>query len=148
MDSIDRELVNIIQTDFPIHQYPYKILGERLSISEDSVLDRINSLVKAGIIRRIGASFNTKRLGHISVLVAVKVVEDKLEEVAAVISSLPEVTHNYGRNYEYNLWFTLVCESKERTDLIIEDIKNLTGVIDIHKLPAERMFKVKVDFHF
>ncbi len=148
MDDIDRELLNIVQADFPICQSPYDVLGERLGITGDEVFHRINLLSEAGIVRRIGASFDTRRLGHVSILVAAKVPADRLNEVAAIVTSFPEVTHNYGRDFEYNLWFTLVCQGTEQIEAVINSIKQKTEITDIHKLPAELMFKIKVDFEF
>lgn len=148
LDDIDRSLLNIIQTDFPIDARPYDVLGKRLDITADEALRRVRALKDSGIIRKIGPSFNTGRLGHASILVAAKVPVDQLEKVAAMISSFSEVTHNYGRDFEYNLWFTLVCRDKEQIGAVIDSIKSRTGISDMHLLPAERMFKIKVDFEF
>lgn len=148
MDDIDRQLLNIIQNDYPITSNPYYVLADRLGITGMEVQDRIKLLINAGIIRKIGAAFNTRKIGHVSVLVAAKVPEDTLGEVAAVVSSFPEVTHNYERDFEYNLWFTLVCENDEYIDSVIDMIKSRTGITDIHELPAEQMFKLKVDLEF
>ena len=148
MDEIDRRLLNVIQTYFPINARPYDVLGDRLGITGDEALKRVQALADAGIIRRIGPSFDIRRLGHVSTLIAAKVPPDRLEEVAAVISSFPEVTHNYGRDFEYNLWFTLVCERPEQIDAVIDRIRSKTGISDIHTLPSVRTFKIKVDFQF
>lgn len=148
LDDIDRELLNIIQADFPICRSPYDVLGERVGITGDEVLQRMNVLSDAGIIRRIGASFDSRRLGHASILVAARVPADRLNEVAAIVSSFPEVTHNYGRDFEYNLWFTLVCNEVDQINTVIDNIRCKTGITDIHSLPAEKMFKIKVDFKF
>lgn len=148
MDYLDRQLLNIIQVDFPIESRPYRILGERLGISESEALERVRRLFETGIIRKIGPSFDTRRLGHVSTLVAARVPEQRLDEVAHVISSYPQVTHNYGRDSEYNLWFTLVCQDANEMNGILESIKSRTGISEMHMLPAERMFKVKVEFEF
>ncbi len=148
MDDIDRRLLNTIQSDFPINERPYDVLGERLGMSPDEALSRVRALVDAGIIRKLGPSFDTRRLGHVSALVAAKVRPDRLQEAARIVSEYPEVTHNYGRDFEYNLWFTLVCESDGRLDALIEEIKSKAGILSIHKLPAQRVFKIKVDFEF
>jgi len=148
LDDIDRRLLNTIQSDFPINERPYDVLGERLGMSPDEALSRVRALVDAGIIRKLGASFDTRRLEHVSALVAAKVRPDRLEEAARIVSEYPEVTHNYGRDFEYNLWFTLVCESDGRLDALIEEIESKAGILSIHKLPAQRLFKIKVDFEF
>ena len=148
MDDLDRRLLNIIQTDFPIARRPYRVLSERLGITEVEALDGVRRLTESGVIRKIGPSFNTRKLGHASTLVAARVPAERLDEVAGIVSSFPEVTHNYGRDSEYNLWFTLVCRNAEQIERTLEEIKSSTGISDIHALPAERVFKIRVNFEF
>lgn len=148
MDDLDRRLLNIIQTDFPIAEEPYEILGEQLGIPPTEALERVRALKESGVIRKLGASFDTRKLGHISMLVAAKVELEHLQSVADEVSRFPEVTHNYGRDFEYNLWFTLICHSRNRIEQILETVKSLPGVLDIQQLPSERVFKIKVDFEF
>ncbi len=148
MDDTDRRLLNIIQAGFPIRAHPYDAIGEQLGISADGALRRVRKLAESGVIRRIGASFDTRKLGHVDNLVAAKVQAEQLEKQAALVSSFPEVTHNYAREGAYNLWFTLVCESLERIEEVLESIKSGTGISEMFTLPAERMFKIKVDFQF
>jgi len=148
MDSIDRRLLNIIQEDFPLSRKPFDAIGEMLGITGEEALKRTQSLAETGIIRRIGAIFDSKRLGYVSTLAAAKVPEDKIRKTVEVINSYPEVTHNYERDFEYNLWFTIICESSERMENIIEEIKAKTGISDMRSLPAERTFKIKVEFEF
>jgi DNA-binding Lrp family transcriptional regulator len=148
MDDLDRQLLNILQTEFPVTRYPYRILGEQLGISEDEVLARTRNLVDSGVIRKIGASFSAGKLGYLSALVAAKVPEDRLEEVAGIVGAYPQVTHNYARDFEHNLWFTLICRDDREMEGILAGIRSSTGITDFHALPAERTFKIKVDFEF
>jgi DNA-binding Lrp family transcriptional regulator len=148
MDQTDRQLLNIAQSDFPVSPRPYEALGERLGISEEEALRRVRALVESGVIRRIGPSFDSSKLGHVSTLVAATVPKERLEEVAGIVSSFPEVTHNYGREFDYNLWFTLICESESRLQTVLEEIKSRTAISDMRSLPAERTFKIRVEFEF
>jgi DNA-binding Lrp family transcriptional regulator len=148
MDNTDKQLLNIIQTGFPVTSKPYEALGKKIGISSSEALSRTRELVECGIIRKIGASFDTRKLDHVSALVAAKAPAERIEEVVRIISSFEEVTHSYERDHEYNLWFTLVCENGERLDAVLDEIANKTGIKDIHELPAERTFKIKVDFEF
>jgi DNA-binding Lrp family transcriptional regulator len=146
MDEIDKNLLNAIQCDFPIVHRPYAVLGERFGLTEEETLTRVRGLVESGVIRRIGPSFDSRKLGYVSMLVAAKVPPDQLEDVARIVSSYPQVTHNYSRDHEYNLWFTLVCEGTDKLNRLLEEIKRSTGVRDMVCLPAKRVFKIKVDF--
>jgi len=148
VDDLDRRLLEIVQGDFPIAERPYRVLGECLGISERNALDRVRALANSGIIREIGPSFDARRLEHVTTLVAAKVPADRLDEAANSISAFAQVTHNYGRDHEYNLWFTLVCRDAEELERTLEEIKTKTGISDIHELPAERTFKLRVNLGF
>jgi siroheme decarboxylase len=146
LTATDRELLNIIQTGFPVTSRPYAAVGELLGISENEVIDRIAALKASGVIRRIGGIFDSARLGFSSTLVAVKVAEDALEEVADRISAHPGVTHNYQREHEFNLWFTLVTASQAQMDEFLSETALLPGVHKLRNLPALRLFKIGVNF--
>ncbi|SMB92249.1 transcriptional regulator, AsnC family [Desulfonispora thiosulfatigenes DSM 11270] len=146
MDSIDKKLLVMIQDKFPISQRPYMEIGEKLSISENEVIERIKVMKESGLIRRMGGVFDSRKLGYKSTLCAMEVSEEKLPEVIEIVNSYIGVTHNYIRRHEYNLWFTLITPSKEHLDKVVNEITEKTG-IKVNNLPAERLFKIKVNFH-
>ena len=146
MDSVDRTLLNEIQSNFPIVSRPYHELGKRLGLSEDNVIERINRLKDIGIIRRIGGNFNSRDLNFVSTLCAAKVPEDRINSFVDEVNRYPGVTHNYLRNDEYNIWFTFIAENMDYISKALKDIADKTGVHDILNLPAEKKFKIKVDF--
>ncbi len=147
MDGIDRRILDLIQKDFPISQRPFRAIGEQLGIGEEEVLERIRSLKERGVIRRIGATFEPKRLGYTSTLCAAKVPPEKVEEFVAVVNAYPGVTHNYERDHEYNIWFTFIGRSSEEIEERIAEIEERTGVRGIKNLPTLRRFKIDVTFH-
>jgi DNA-binding Lrp family transcriptional regulator len=146
MDSIDKKLLNRIQSNFPVAPRPFQVLGEELGLSEAEVIQRIQSLKERKIIRRLGGVFDSKKLGYHSTLVAMRVPPEKIEETARIVSSYNGVTHNYEREDKFNLWFTLIAESKEKIEEIIAEIRQKTGISDILNLPAIRLYKIKVNF--
>lgn len=146
MDDTDRKLLNEIQSDFPITQRPYKDLGVRVNCSEEETLERVRRLKEEGIIRRIGGNFDSKRLGFATTLCAGKVADDKINRFVEVVNQYPEVTHNYLRDYPYNIWFTFVARDSDMVQRYIEEIKEQTGVREILDLPAVKVFKIRVDF--
>ncbi len=148
MDETDKKILNSIQNDFPISRTPYKELANTTGITQKELIKRIKELKEKKIIREIGPVFSSKDLGYKSTLVTMKVPVEKLTETVEIINSYYQVTHNYGRYHEYNLWFTLICQSNEEINRIIEEIKSRTGINDIYNLPAEKMFKIKVSFDF
>ncbi|MBM3236062.1 Lrp/AsnC family transcriptional regulator [Candidatus Poribacteria bacterium] len=146
MDIVDKQLLNLIQTNFPIISEPYKKIGLELGISEAEVIQRLTALKTNGIIRRIGATFDSKKLGYQSTLCAMKVPKERLDEVAKLVNSYHGVTHNYLRNHDYNMWFTLITESEKEQNDILREIQEKSGIADLMNLPAVRFFKVRVDF--
>jgi len=148
MDTIDKKLLNLMQSEIPIDKRPFKILGEKLLITENEVLKRVNKLKNEGTIRRIGGIFNSRKIGYVSTLCAAKVPENKIEEVASCINSYNEVTHNYIREDEYNMWFTIITHSEKSLNSILEEIKNKADLDEIISLPSVKLFKVKVALNF
>ncbi|MCD6364504.1 MAG: radical SAM protein [Planctomycetes bacterium] len=146
LDGPDRDILAIIQTDFPVARRPYGVLADRLGAVTAEVIKRISRMRNTGVIRRIGAVFDSASLGYVSTLVAARIPPERLSEVAAAVSELPEVTHNYRRDHAHNLWFTLTARSNERIEAVIAELKRLTGITDFHSLPASAVYKIRVDF--
>jgi len=146
LDDLDRAILNEIQSHFPIDSRPYAEVGRRVGASEAEVLARVASMAEAGIIRRLGANFTSRKLGYTSTLVAARVAPESLEHFVEVVNRYPGVTHNYLRRHRYNVWFTLIAESEERLNRILEEISREAEVMEILSLPAQEIFKIKVDF--
>jgi DNA-binding Lrp family transcriptional regulator len=146
MDAIDKKILNIIQTRFPLEPEPYKVVGEQIGLSEDEVLARVKILKKKGIIRRIGAVFDLGELGFASTLCAAKVPEEKIKEFVETVNSYPGVTHNYRRNHEYNIWFTFIAPTMDDIEKALKEISDKTGITDILNMPAKRKFKIDASF--
>ena len=146
LDDLDRAILNEIQSNFPIESRPYAKVGSRVGASEAEVLARVMAMVEAGVIRRLGANFTSRKLGYTSTLCAARVPEDKLDQFVCVVNRYPGVTHNYLRRHHYNVWFTLIADSEARLDHILAEISQAAGVPEILSLPAHEVFKIKVDF--
>ncbi|MBI5681879.1 MAG: Lrp/AsnC family transcriptional regulator [Deltaproteobacteria bacterium] len=146
MDTVDKKILNIIQTKFPITQKPYAVIGNEVGISEKETIDRIANLKKEGIIRRIGATFDPRKLGFTSSLCAAKVPQEKIKEFVKIVNSYPGITHNYERDHQYNIWFTFIAEGVEDIEKSLKEISAKTGITNIRNLPTVRFFKIRVDF--
>jgi DNA-binding Lrp family transcriptional regulator len=146
MDDIDKKILNIIQNDFPIVAEPFRIVGKRLGLSDDEVLARVKKLKADGIIRRIGAVFDLRKLGYASTLCAAQVPDDKLEKFVEVVNSYTGVTHNYRRQHDYNIWFTFIAPTMEDIEKALREITEKTCVAGILNMPAKRMFKINASF--
>jgi DNA-binding Lrp family transcriptional regulator len=145
LDDLDKAILNEIQSHFPIVSRPYAEMGKRVGAPEEEVLTRVQALVDAGIIRRIGANFPSRKLGYTSTLCAASVPPEEVERFAETVNHYPGVTHNYLRRHRFNVWFTLIAESTARLEEILGEISRVTG-IQVLSLPAQEIFKIKVDF--
>ena len=145
---LERRILDRIQSDFPLCSDPYTELAADANCTVAEARETVITLRETGIIRRIGGSFVADKLGYVSTLVAASVEPSVLEEIAAVVSSYPEVTHNYERHNRYNLWFTITACSRERMEHIAEELRTRSGVHALHLLPVIKTFKIKVNFNF
>lgn len=148
MDRIDRAILNEIQSHFPLKARPYREVAERLGLAEKEVILRVERMAQGGIIRRIGANFNSRKLGFFSTLCAARVPAEKMPRFVEAVNRYVGVTHNYEREGDYNIWFTFIAESQEIIESALKEIKRRTGVRDLISLPAEKIFKIQVDFEF
>jgi siroheme decarboxylase len=143
MDEIDKKL---LQKEFPLEERPFLIIAQRCGISEEEALSRIQKMKDEGIIRRIGAVFDGTKLGRVSTLCAARVPEDKLENFINIVNANKGVTHNYQRDHEYNIWFTVSATTAEELEAFLADVKENTGVTDIQDMRAVRTFKINASF--
>lgn len=147
LDNIDKNLLNIIQAEFPLTREPFAVLGLCLNTSGDEVIRRIERLKAKGVIRFIGPIFNPVRLGYRTTLVATKIPAELLDEAGRTISKNPMVSHCYERDHDFNLWFTLAMP--ENNDMWGE-VNNLGSSINAKatlNLPAVKTFKIGAYFN-
>lgn len=145
LDAIDRRLLNLLQSDFPLVTRPFVALGERLGISEEEVLSRARALRQSGVLRHLSAIFDVYRVGYRSTLVAFSVPQERLEEAAAVVSAHPGVSHNYGREHDYNLWFVLAVPRSRDLEAEVAELARRAGARKHHILPALKLYKIDVE---
>ena len=131
---------------FPIHPRPFKVLGEKLGLTEDDLIARIREMKEAMLIRRIGGNFSPDRLGYHSTLCAAQVPEDKVDLFTRTVNAFPGVTHNYRRDHKFNIWFTFIASSRQIIRENLEAIARETGVSTILNLPATHVFKISANF--
>jgi DNA-binding Lrp family transcriptional regulator len=144
IDTVDKQLLNEIQWVFPLTDRPYLEISKRYNISENDVMQRTSHLKEIGLIRQINAIFDTRRLGYKSALVAFAVKPDKLNHVAEEVNKHQGVSHNYERNHEFNMWFTLAVPPYADIKMDLERMASIDGVIKYRVLPTLKLYKIGV----
>lgn len=143
---LDRRLLNILQRGLPLVERPFAKIGEELKMTEEKVMERVNKLKSKGIIRQINAIFDSSRLGYRSTLVAAKVDESQIDQVAKIINRHPGVSHNYKRDHSFNLWFTIAVPPQANLEETVAKLIGEAGdaIQKYRLLPALKTFKIQV----
>ena len=144
IDIIDKKILNEIQWVFPLAERPFLELSKHYDLSEEEIIHRIIHLKQIGLIRQINAIFDTRRLGYKSALIAFAVYPDKLDYVAGEVNKHPGVSHNYERNHEFNMWFTLAVPPYADMKMDLDKMASLDGVIKYRLLPTVKLYKIGV----
>ena len=147
LDETDRKLLNLMQGSFDLVRRPFAHVAGLAGIEEAEVMQRVQRLLDGRIIREITPIFDTRALGYSSMLVAAKVDPEHPHRAAKFINTHPGVTHNYLRNHDFNLWFTLATEpgSALGLDGTLDVIAAKTGAESIRQLPTLKLFKIRMD---
>ena len=147
LDDLDRRLLNLMQGSFPLDPHPYAAVAAAAECTEQEVLSRVSRLLAERIIRQVTPIYDTRALGYSSMLVAAKVDPEHPWAAAKIINSHPGVSHNYLRNHEFNMWFTIAVErdSKLGLDATLDVLTELTGAESIRQLPTLKLFKIRMD---
>jgi DNA-binding Lrp family transcriptional regulator len=147
LDDLDRRLLNLLQGSFPLEPRPFARVAELAEVAEDEVLARTQRLLDERIIRQVTPIFDTRALGYSSMLVAAKVDPEHPHRAAKIVNAHPGVSHNYLRNHDFNLWFTIATEpdSKLGLDGTLEVLAEEAGAESVRQLPTLKLFKIRMD---
>ncbi|MCW3003656.1 MAG: Lrp/AsnC family transcriptional regulator [Conexibacter sp.] len=147
LDEFDKKLLDTMQGGFRIVPRPYAEVATVLGVQEDVVLARVAELIEQRIIRQVTPIFDTRALGYQSMLVAAKVDAEHPWRPAKIVNAHPGVSHNYLRNHEFNMWFTVATEpdSPLGLDGTLEVLKQQTGAESVRQLPTLKLFKIRMD---
>jgi DNA-binding Lrp family transcriptional regulator len=147
LDELDKKLLNLMQGQFPIEPRPYERVAELAEVSEDEVMQRVRRLLDERIIRQVTPIFDTRALGYASMLVAAKVDPENPHRAAKIINAHPGVSHNYLRNHDFNIWFTIATEPDSKLGLegTLEVLAAEAGAESVRQLPTLKMFKIRMD---
>lgn len=145
MDAIDRDIINNLQGGFPLCERPYAEVASKLGLTEDELIQRLDTLLDQGTLTRFGPLYHAERLGGALTLAAMKIPSQDFEDVKEIVNSFPEVAHNYAREHEFNMWFVLATETPTRINEVIAQIEKATGH-SVYNMPKLEEFFVGLRF--
>jgi DNA-binding Lrp family transcriptional regulator len=140
----DKELLNEIQWTFPLVTRPFDAIAKKFDTTPEIIKEKLNNLKEIGVLRQLSAIFDTRKLGYTSSLVAMEIEHDKLDHVASQINRHPGVSHNYERDHQFNLWFTLAVPPGADLNSELEKFNVLNGIKKVRMLPTLQLFKIGV----
>lgn len=144
VDSLDGAILNQIQDDFPLCRRPFFALGERFGIDEQEVIARLQRSRESGVLRQVSAIFDTTALGYRSCLVAMRIPPERLDAGARSVNQHPGVSHNYRRNHDFNLWFTVAVPPHASLEWTVQRLARLAGAESARLLPTLTLYKIGV----
>lgn len=147
LDEKDKEILMYLQKGIPIIAKPYQKMADDIGeLTEDEVISRIKRLKADNIIRRMSGFFNSNQLGYVSTLVAVKPKAEKFDKAITLINSFTGITHNYLREHEYSIWFTLIAINQKTMESILNQIKNDDSIESLLPFGMKKRYKIDVTF--
>lgn len=146
LNELDKKIVKVLQEDFPLCEEPYKILAEKVGISEEEFLRRVENFVEDKKIRKIGAVLRHREAGFkANALCAWEVPADKIDEIAKIFSENPAVSHCYDRttapDWNYNLYTMIHAKTRAECDEIIKNLADKTGIKNFQVLYSKKEWK-------
>lgn len=124
--GVEMRLLNDFQHGFPLTPAPFRDIAQALHVEEQEVIARLHKMQQGGSVSRVGAVFRPNRVG-VSTLAALAVPAARLDEVARLVSTHPEVNHNYEREHRYNLWFVVTATDAQRRAEVLKEIEQESG---------------------
>ncbi|HYZ79891.1 MAG TPA: Lrp/AsnC family transcriptional regulator [Solirubrobacteraceae bacterium] len=147
LTDLDKRLLNLMQGQFPIAERPYQHVAAEAGITEEEAIAAVTRLLGERIIRQVTPIFDTRALGYSSMLVAAKVDPENPWRAARIINAHPGVSHNYLRNHEFNIWFTIATEPGSKLGLegTLDVLAREAGAESVRQLPTLKLFKIRMD---
>lgn len=146
LDRLDKNIIAIMQEEFPLVAEPYRAIAEKLGISEDELLKRLNKYYQDKKIRKMGAALRHREVGYsANALCAWIVPEDRISEVGEMLAKVAVVTHCYARvtqpGWPYNFYTMLHANTREQCNVIATELAHQTGLKDYIMLFSTKEWK-------
>lgn len=147
LTELDRAILMILQRGIPVCNRPYQAMAEEIGgVSEEAVIESIGRMKEENIIRRMSGFFDSRKLGYKSMLVAVKPKAGCFDDAVEVINAYTGITHNYERNHDFSIWFTLIAINQSTVNMILDQIEASGFVQEMLRFEMSERYKIDVTF--
>ncbi|MBL4615535.1 MAG: AsnC family protein [Magnetovibrio sp.] len=149
IDNEDLALVETICGGLPLDPRPYHVLGERIGLSEDDVIKRLQNMIESGVIRRFGVIVQHRRLGYTANGMSVwNIPDERVREIGERMGHFPYVTLCYHRprnlpEWPYNLFAMVHGSDRDTVQAQVNELANELELLDVEHdvLFSRRQFK-------
>lgn len=143
LDALDRKLINSLQDGLDLTEEPFRPVARALGIPQNQLFQRLERLLEVGILSRFGPMFDADKMGGKFCLCAMKVPEDRFEEVTGIVNACEEVAHNYKRDHLLNMWFVIGSDRAEAIEEVAKRIEAESG-LEVLLFPKEKEFFISL----
>ncbi|MFX0164377.1 MAG: winged helix-turn-helix transcriptional regulator [Promethearchaeota archaeon] len=149
-DEKDKEILNILQENYRIS---YKELSKKVNLAASTIHNRVQNMLKEGIIRKFDTLIDPFKAGYDSIaILGLSVDPLKLEEAAEKLANYDEIQLVATSTGDHNMILrVLALNEKDLWRFINEKIKVIDGIqptmdvssfIDIFKMTHKINFKI------
>lgn len=149
LDEKDKEILNLLQDNYKIS---YKELSENVNLAASTIHNRVQSMLKDGIIKKFDTIVDPSKAGYQSIaILGLSVDPLKMDEVVKNIKNFDEVQLLTSSTGDHNLLLQIIAQNEKNLwKFINEKIKTIEGVhplinvssfIDIFKMTQKIQFK-------
>ncbi|MCK5663012.1 MAG: hypothetical protein KAI17_05970 [Thiotrichaceae bacterium] len=146
LDSLDQQLIAMIQGGFELIHKPFAHIAKQLGVSEQIILERLKFLKEEGTIKRLGVVVRHRELGYkANAMVVWDIPAHRVDEIARRIASFDCVTLCYQRprrmpDWSYNL-FSMI-HGKDR-NFVLQRLADIIDILDLQDIKHEPLFSTR-----
>lgn len=141
-DQVDQALLVALQQPLPIDHRPFQVLGEKLGLSEQVCLERVERLKATATLRFISGHFDAAALGYDVSLVAMHVPRAKQAEALQAFRGYPGTAHLHAIDDPFlNVWGTVILPPKTSLSSLMRALHGMAAAEETVALPVVRLYK-------
>ena len=145
IDQDQKKIIARLQDALEATAEPFAFLCSG-GLQEEDVLRIITALIGKGVVRRIAAVVDHRKLGFVAnVLFACEVPQDRIVQAGERLAHLPIVSHCYERQtfggWPYNLFAMMHGQNMEQIESAINKFTEAEAIYSFQLLPTEAELK-------